>query len=122
VMAAVKVVLPWSTWPMVPTLTCGLVRSNVPFAITLYPSVSSRRRSASIDTAGAFLEPRVDAGLLKSYAACQGAQIARLKNKTDSKQLTSVSKFRWFYRQIAPKNWARLEECSIRRSSWEGFF
>jgi hypothetical protein len=24
-MAAVKVDLPWSTWPMVPTLTCGLV-------------------------------------------------------------------------------------------------
>src|SRR6476660_4774101 len=32
-MAAVRVVLPWSTWPMVPTLTCGLVRSNLPFAI-----------------------------------------------------------------------------------------
>src|SRR6476646_7908914 len=33
VIAAVRVVLPWSTWPMVPTLTCGLVRSNLPFAI-----------------------------------------------------------------------------------------
>jgi hypothetical protein len=33
VIAAVKVVLPWSTWPIVPTLTCGLVRSNLPFAI-----------------------------------------------------------------------------------------
>src|ERR671915_42654 len=30
VMAAVKVVLPWSTWPMVPTLRCGLVLSNTP--------------------------------------------------------------------------------------------
>lgn len=29
----VVVVLPWSTWPIVPTLTCGLVRSNVPLAI-----------------------------------------------------------------------------------------
>ena len=28
VMAAVSVVLPWSTWPMVPTFTCGLLRSN----------------------------------------------------------------------------------------------
>ena len=28
VIAAVRVVLPWSTWPMVPTLTCGLLRSN----------------------------------------------------------------------------------------------
>src|SRR6476620_6894013 len=33
--AAVRVVLPWSTWPIVPTLTCGLVRSNLPFAILL---------------------------------------------------------------------------------------
>src|SRR5688500_15230888 len=33
VSAAVSVVLPWSTWPMVPTLTCGLVRSNLPFAM-----------------------------------------------------------------------------------------
>ena len=33
VIAAVKVVLPWSTWPMVPTLTCGLVRANFFFAI-----------------------------------------------------------------------------------------
>src|SRR6185312_9363854 len=31
--AAVRVVLPWSMWPMVPTLTCGLVRSKLPFAI-----------------------------------------------------------------------------------------
>src|SRR5215472_5687101 len=28
VSAAVSVVLPWSTCPMVPTFTCGLVRSN----------------------------------------------------------------------------------------------
>ena len=33
VIAAVSVVLPWSTWPIVPTFTCGLVRSNFPFAI-----------------------------------------------------------------------------------------
>src|ERR1700712_5540646 len=31
-MAAVRVVLPWSTWPMVPMLTCGLLRSNFAFA------------------------------------------------------------------------------------------
>jgi hypothetical protein len=33
VMAAVKVVLPWSTWPIVPTFTCGLVLSNFAFAM-----------------------------------------------------------------------------------------
>src|SRR6476660_4132255 len=32
VIAAVRVVLPWSTWPMVPTFTCGFVRSNLFFA------------------------------------------------------------------------------------------
>src|SRR5215213_9877943 len=33
VMAAVRVVLPWSTWPIVPTLRWGLVRSNLPLDI-----------------------------------------------------------------------------------------
>src|ERR1700693_504685 len=28
VIAAVSDVLPWSMWPIVPTLTCGFVRSN----------------------------------------------------------------------------------------------
>src|SRR5712691_1423245 len=34
VMAAVKVVLPWSMCPIVPTFTCGLLRSNFSFAIS----------------------------------------------------------------------------------------
>src|SRR5690349_18508535 len=40
VIAAVRVVLPWSTCPIVPTFTCGLVRSNFAFAIALcsFPS------------------------------------------------------------------------------------
>src|SRR5258708_25905597 len=33
VMAAVKVVLPWSTCPIVPMFTCGLLRSNFSLAI-----------------------------------------------------------------------------------------
>src|ERR1041385_4886536 len=33
VMAAVSVVLPWSTWPMVPMLTWGFDRSNRSFAM-----------------------------------------------------------------------------------------
>ena len=35
VMAAVSVVLPWSTWPIVPTLTCGLLRSNFSLLMSL---------------------------------------------------------------------------------------
>src|SRR6266850_8120221 len=36
VRAAVNVVFPWSTWPIVPTFTCGLVRSNFAFAIVVF--------------------------------------------------------------------------------------
>src|SRR5215211_2529629 len=35
VIAAVSVVLPWSTWPIVPTFRCGFVLSNLPLAIIL---------------------------------------------------------------------------------------
>src|SRR3954454_15920096 len=35
VIAAVRLVLPWSMWPIVPTLTCGFVRSNFFLAIGL---------------------------------------------------------------------------------------
>src|SRR5881392_691441 len=37
VMAAVGVVLPWSMWPMVPTFTCGLLRSNFSLAMSSTP-------------------------------------------------------------------------------------
>jgi hypothetical protein len=36
VMAAVRLVLPWSMWPIVPMLTCGLLRSNFFLAILRY--------------------------------------------------------------------------------------
>src|SRR5580765_2830908 len=48
VMAAVSVVLPWSTCPIVPTFTCGFVRSNFCFAIaTDSPRAFLVRRTAS---------------------------------------------------------------------------
>src|SRR6266850_201275 len=40
VMAAVKVVLPWSTCPIVPMFTCGLLRSN--FSLLIFVSVLFR--------------------------------------------------------------------------------
>jgi len=46
VIAAVSVVLPWSTWPIVPTLQCGFVRSNFAFAIFASFFVFSRPISA----------------------------------------------------------------------------
>jgi len=36
VIAAVNVVFPWSTWPIVPTFTCGFVRSNFSFDTTVF--------------------------------------------------------------------------------------
>ncbi len=35
VMAAVRVVFPWSMWPIVPTLAWGLVRSNFSLAMNV---------------------------------------------------------------------------------------
>src|SRR6185436_20409728 len=53
VRAAVRVVLPWSMWPMVPTLTCGLLRSNFSLAMSstplrFYPLVAVHLRSHAI--------------------------------------------------------------------------
>src|SRR3954470_20739277 len=42
VIAAVRDVLPWSTWPIVPMLTCGLLRSNLLFAIFGSPFLARR--------------------------------------------------------------------------------
>src|SRR5215210_6906498 len=46
VMAAVRVVLPWSTWPMVPTLRCGLVLSKTPLDIRSLLSIRYLGRDA----------------------------------------------------------------------------
>src|SRR5207302_11087468 len=48
VSAAVKVVLPWSMCPMVPTFTCGLLRSNFSLAMSSTSSVCCRRSSSAV--------------------------------------------------------------------------
>src|SRR5215213_11187212 len=47
--AAVKVVFPWSTCPIVPMLTCGFFRSNFAFAI-LPPSTQTQSDVTRRDT------------------------------------------------------------------------
>src|SRR5206468_2669281 len=42
VRAAVSVVLPWSICPMVPTFTCGLLRSNFSLAMSSTSSLTTR--------------------------------------------------------------------------------
>src|SRR5436305_1294072 len=59
VIAAVKVVLPWSMCPIVPTFTCGLLRSN--FSLAMIRSFMS---SAAADSESLFVFPqRLRAGL-----------------------------------------------------------
>src|SRR5438128_3600405 len=48
VSAAVSVVLPWSTWPMVPTFTCGFLRSNFSLAMVLLPRGAWRLEAAAL--------------------------------------------------------------------------
>src|SRR5438105_15033170 len=65
--AAVSVVLPWSTWPIVPTFTCGFVRSNFCFPIGCAPRPVAGGDSASClchDLLGHGLRQRVVAGEL----------------------------------------------------------
>src|SRR4030095_10370420 len=50
-MAAVRLVLPWSMWPIVPMFTCGLLRSNF-FLATGPVSLHYLRRFPSPDGQG----------------------------------------------------------------------
>src|SRR5882672_841984 len=52
VIAAVRLVLPWSMWPIVPILTCGLVRSNFFLATRPFNSLTRRGYAASFRLQG----------------------------------------------------------------------
>src|SRR6476620_3358159 len=47
--AAVSVVLPWSTWPIVPTFTCGLVRWNFSLDMLAIPGLYLKLKSVLLD-------------------------------------------------------------------------
>src|SRR5687768_17849897 len=65
VIAAVSVVLPWSMCPMVPMLTCGLVRSNLALATGfLSPWVTQVVRALGWGCAGGLLARRLGDDLL----------------------------------------------------------
>src|SRR2546423_1154085 len=68
VSAAVNVVFPWSMCPMVPTFTCGLLRSNFSLAMSNDPRVSSV--SARINS-GADDQNRTGDLVLTKDALCQ---------------------------------------------------
>src|ERR1043165_272749 len=52
VIAAVNVVLPWSTCPIVPMFTCGLERSNFSFDILLSPCLLDQLKRKGTDRVG----------------------------------------------------------------------
>lgn len=75
VKAAVRVVLPWSTWPMVPMLTWGFLRSNLPRAAR---TMRERRRvvvtvtAAAVANGGRKEEERLDGVNLVRRAVVEG--------------------------------------------------
>src|SRR5687768_5182226 len=69
VIAAVKVVLPWSMCPIVPMFTCGFVRSNFAFAIAPLPPVHDRRRV--MKKSGAHVRARTGDLVLTKDVLCQ---------------------------------------------------
>src|SRR3954452_17022724 len=70
--AAVRVVLPWSMCPIVPTLTCGLVRVNVSLAIVTpcSPVLDYARRRFGIN----------EEGWIDTHQALAPTDIATLEN------------------------------------------
>src|SRR5258708_28492585 len=66
VIAAVNEVLPWSTWPIVPMFTCGLLRSN--FAFPMVASfLKARKLESRIVLMVSQVFDRVDAQGRPSY-------------------------------------------------------
>src|SRR5438045_23398 len=84
VSAAVSVVLPWSMCPIVPTFTCGLLRSNFSLAMSTIlvcvigdPGGSAASSSCACDS-GADVQDRTGDLVLTKDALCQLSYIGKL--------------------------------------------
>src|SRR2546427_11503961 len=79
VSAAVNVVLPWSMCPMVPTLTCGLLRSNFSLAISTILALVVRGGGAAVFSLmpGADVQNRTGDLVLTKDALCQLSYIGK---------------------------------------------
>src|SRR3984893_9431166 len=83
VSAAVRVVLPWSMCPMVPTFTCGLLRSNFSLAMSNDPRRLSKIRGAHPSlVAGADDQNRTGDLVLTKDALCQLSYIGLVSHQT----------------------------------------
>src|SRR5688572_18718881 len=81
--AAVNVVLPWSTCPIVPTFTCGLVRANfsldtaVTSSYLLGPIAPDIRRSGGAIFDDMLADVRRRVGVLREFHRVRGAALAQ---------------------------------------------
>ena len=72
VIAAVSDVLPWSTWPIVPTFTCGFVRSNFAFAMSTFLMWPDRPRGPWSAMRGEIVIIHWKRKRRSRFAACRG--------------------------------------------------
>src|ERR1700761_9196355 len=79
VIAAVRVVLPWSMCPMVPMFTCGFVRSNLAFAtgslLVASSAVCGRLRTDWGPAESGLLAPRLRDDLLRDVPGNLGVGV-----------------------------------------------
>src|SRR5262249_30521453 len=83
VIAAVNVVLPWSTWPIVPILQCGLLRSNFALAICGPRSLRSRISHEVVRAAA-------DAGAIRLRSLAPPARAASPEKRWDCPRLAGA--------------------------------
>src|SRR5437016_2683397 len=111
VIAAVSVVLPWSTCPIVPTFTCGLLRSNFCFAIA-----TDSRVQGVISVAAAPAAP---------FDRSKRAGGAHDRNRTDDLLLTMEMLYRLSYVGARGRHHPRGRQGSdaergvVHRPMWE---
>src|SRR6185312_13024878 len=97
VIAAVSDVLPWSTWPIVPMLQCGLFRSNFAFVMVSRPSMpqnlthksgagdGNRTRIASLEGWSSTIELHPQLLNRATLARCTAGGGGRIRTFVDAK-------------------------------------
>src|SRR6478752_6324523 len=125
VIAAVRVVLPWSTWPMVPMLTCGLLRSNFAFATAGPPQDLMMRRATSVLSSGRqgvggwiWTGIAVEPGPVPVGLAPRRPRLWRVRTATHSGQSVPLSYFLARNRLLVPtRHWPSLCAMTNARNS-----
>ena len=118
VIAAVRVVLPWSTCPIVPMFTCGLDLSNFSFAISVIyfrnncPSISFKSSSAPVRQPVRFLNR---ATVVAASSGRRGSNPRPLAWKANALPTELLPQF-----SVSPQGFASVlsGEATARRTVW----